>query len=230
MNELKESFDDILNQNKIRFFMSISDEHMLFHPFPSKSIPQSEGFRKVKTRDRRGIGIHNIPQMDGSSFYVYRPLKAHKNKHSEMRKISFYQKVQDEFFPECVFWPQRHINLGELRGLLAARQGFRLSYLIYFLHQFADSVRVLPLLVDWVGQVFYDVSCGFVEWKSPDGFGVRISNVKQINEMHLQGIKGFKVIEYLSNKRVCLGCGRPYDINKERKGRRYTNYNTIYLD
>lgn len=216
---MHDNFEEILKQNSMRLFVCISEELTLYHPFPTISITQNENFRKKKYRTGGGaVNIKYLPQADGSRFPVYTPSVFLQAKYKHIKEMTLSEKVNNSLYKECLFWNEKKISLKELELILLGRDGYRLSYLIYVLHQFANAIRVVPILIDWVSQEFYNLSFVFSQHRPEDGFGVLIQDISQLNtEMHLRGVRGFQVIEYMSSKRICMHCGQCYDIRKNKK-------------
>lgn len=177
-----------------------------FHVFPSESTTQDLNMSGLGAS--KGVVIRNQLQKDGTRIkYI------NTNKLSGIDIINRIYDIKpghEEIVPELKLSPE---NFNILLNVIGEAGEYR----IYKTNLFTDSYRVFPILVDHTRLCCYNLQPLFSHLIPEDNLGILIRDENDLLSLTLPKLGTPKVIEYLSNKRMCPMCGVVSDHTKPPK-------------
>lgn len=175
--------------------MKVAEAQNLYHLFPDFSCSQDSHASLLLNKYR--IQSRYIPQKDGSRLKCIYSEKMHPSGIIESLKRMYGESIP-------IF---REVNQKEFIW-----NNSDCEFFIVHTHSFLDSVRVIPIVANYKFSIFWNVSKLWPQYIPEDYLGILLPSLSDVSKLQVGAFgQPTHVVEYLADKRVCIGCGRVVD-------------------
>lgn len=177
-----------------------------YHILPGRKCRQETNMSAIKRGYR--LNTRMVPQKDGSRFKLI-------TAPAVLSTMDIIDILQRYYLTKTNLIPETHVNQKELHSLIRNYHN-EFVYFIYHTHTFIDSMRVIPVLVHYKAETFYNASCLWPELNPEDNFGILITGTDDFENLRIPKVMTPEIIEYRASKHLCPTCGRIYDTEKPK--------------
>jgi hypothetical protein len=179
-----------------------------FHLLPDKETTQDENLKWLTCVGQNRVGVSYVAQADGSRFKTITARGGANN--SEVKEF-----LKSKYNVDC--WLESFKSKEELLQLVG-KKGY--EYRAYWTQTFLNGCRIIPVLVNELGNTFYNLTEVFEDLGAMDDLGIICPADWQGPHLEALGLGGVtpQLFSYLSYQRLCKCCGNVSDISQPRKG------------